>query len=136
MKRDESMLDDPRVRQFEDATVDLSSFHHREHLYIAHCYLRALPLEEALARFVRHLRRLAEFAGAPRKFHATMTWAYMVLLHEAMQNADDASFEALLERCPALLHEPRRVLLAHYDEIVLCSEQARQYFILPRRRSG
>lgn len=127
------MLNDPLVVAFERASVDARAFHHREHLYVAWCYLCELPLEEALARYVRHLRALATALGAPDKFHATMTWAYVVLLHEAMHRAPGASFDQLLADNPALLDHRQGALYDHYDRAQLESDAARRRFVLPRR---
>jgi hypothetical protein len=44
------MHTDPAVEAFESACVDPQQFHHRDHLYVAWQYLRAMPLEDALAR--------------------------------------------------------------------------------------
>lgn len=127
------MLTDPLVRAFEEATVDPAAFHHREHLYVAWCYLRALPLEEALARYVQHLRKLAAALGVPDKFHATVTWAYVVLLHAAMRRSPGATFDGLLAENPALLDHRGGALYAYYDREQLDSDEARRCFVLPRR---
>jgi hypothetical protein len=96
------VLTDQAVVAFEHATLDPATFGHREHLYVAWCYLRALPLEEALARYILNLRRITLLSGAPTKFHATMTWAYVVLLHSAMVRSPGADFDRLLGENPAL----------------------------------
>jgi hypothetical protein len=125
------MIDDPVVRAFESAVLPEGGFGHRQHLYVAHCYLRELPLEEALARYVRHLRRLAAALGAPDKYHATMTWAYLVTLHDAMADAPGASFDELVAARPELLGKD--LLLGHYDPSELAAPRARSHFVLPRR---
>lgn len=127
------MLSDPLVQAFEAATVDPTAFHHREHLYVAWCYLRALPPEDALARYVHHLRKLAAALGAPDRFHATITWAYLVLLHAAMARSPGVSFDDLLAANPTLLDHRGGALAAHYARDELASEDARRYFVLPRR---
>lgn len=127
------MLTDPLVQAFESATLDPAAFHHRDHLYVAWCYLRALPVEEALARYVRHLRQLAAAAGAPHKFHATITWAYVVLLDAAMDRSPGATFDQLLADHPALLDHRAGALHDHYDREQLDSAEARQRFVLPKR---
>lgn len=126
-------LADPFVQAFETATLDPSRFHHREHLYVAWCYLRALPLEEALVRYVVNLRRMTIALGAPEKFHATVTWAYVVLLAAAMERMPGASFEDLLGENPALLDHRSGALYDHYDAATLASDDARRRFVLPRR---
>ncbi len=124
---------DPLVVAFEAASIDPASFHHREHLYVAWCYLCALSLEEALARYVRHLRQLTRALGAPEKFHATVTWAYVLLVHDAMQRSPNASFDALLEENPALLDHRSGALSRLYDRAELDSDRARRHFVLPGR---
>lgn len=126
-------LTDPLVCAFESQAIDPAQFRHREHLYVAWCYLRELPLEEALARYVRHLRQLASALGVPGKFHATMTWGYVVLLHAAMEAAPDATFDELLARNPALADHRSGALHAFYDRDQLASDEARRRFVLPRR---
>jgi hypothetical protein len=124
---------DPLVVAFESRTVDPSKFRHKEHLYVAWVYLRALPLEEALARYVKHLRALATALGVPGKYHATMTWAYLLLLDAAMQEFPDASFEELLANKPALLDHKSGAIYDVYDASELATEAARARFVLPRR---
>jgi hypothetical protein len=127
------MIDDPLVRAFEAGTVDPAKFNHREHLYVAWCYLKALTLEDALLRYVRHLRLLASTLGVPGKYHATITWGYLVLLDEAMHDPElsCAGFDAVLEKHPTLLD--RHALHAYYKPEELASPAARQRFVLPRR---
>ncbi|WP_428266258.1 hypothetical protein [Haliangium sp.] len=124
---------DPLIQAFESASLDPGGFHHREHLYVAWCYLRELPLEDALARYVRHLRQLTIALGVPDKFHATITWAYVLLLRDAMDRSPDASFDELLADNPALLDHRAGALYGVYDRAQLDSDQARQRFVLPRR---
>jgi hypothetical protein len=127
------MLTDPLVRAFESRTIDPAQFRHREHLYVAWCYLRALPLEEALARYVRYLRELATALGVPGKFHATITWGYVVLLHAAIERAPDVTFDELLALNPSLADHRSGALYAFYNREELASDEARRRFVLPRR---
>ena len=133
-------IDDPLVRAFEERTLDPARFGHREHLYVAFQYLRAMPLEDALARYVGNLRRLAEALGAPGKFHATMTWAYVVLLDEAMHRpgAEALGFDELIARTPALADHRTGLLHDYYARDELEADEARRRFRLPRpmRRSA
>jgi hypothetical protein len=127
------MLNDPLVTAFETTSVDPAAFRHREHLYVAWCYLRELPLEEALARYVHHLRKLAIAHGVPDRFHATMTWAYVVLLHEAMHRSPGASFDDMLAENAELMDHRAGILYAYYDRAQLDSDEARRRFVLPIR---
>jgi hypothetical protein len=127
---------DPLVQSFEAGTLDPARFRHREHLYVAWCYLRELPLEEALPRYALHLRRLTEKLGVPGKYHATITWAYLILLDDAMHDPalEGAGFDALLARYPSLLDARGGMLSEYYDRAELDSDVARRRFVLPRAR--
>ena len=133
-----STLEDPLVRAFEASTVDGARFRHREHLYVAFCLLRALPFEEAAARYVGALRRLAAALGVPQKFHATMTWAYLTLLDEAMHRPglEAAGFDEVLAGTPALLDDGAALLRRHYGPGELDDPEARRRFVLPRGAPG
>jgi hypothetical protein len=127
---------DPVVVAFEDGTIDPARFDHRTHLYVAWCYLKHLEPEEALLRYVRHLRLLAAKLGVLDKYHATITWGYLVLLDTAMHDPTlaGASFDAVVAKYPSLLD--RRALYHYYDEEELRSAEARRRFVLPRGRTG
>jgi hypothetical protein len=129
-------LCDPLVLAFEAGTIDPPAFRHREHLYVAWCYLKALPAEDALARYVRHLRVLTVKLGVPSKFHATLTWAYVALLDGAMRDPAlvAADFEALLRRYPSLLDAKHGMIFDYYDAAELGSDVARSRFVLPQRK--
>src|SRR5262245_19145544 len=70
------------LRAFEDCTLPAELFDHREHVRLAWLYLRGAPLLVALDRFCRGLRRFAAAAGMPDRYHETITWAYLFLIHE------------------------------------------------------
>ncbi len=126
-------MDDELIDAFERGAIDPASFDHRAHLRVAWSYLRALPLEQAIARYVDGLKRLTTRFGVPHKFHATMTWAYLIVVHDAMQDATlaHASFDELVERRPELLD--RHIVLEHYAPGELDRAEARARFVLPRR---
>jgi hypothetical protein len=63
-----------------------------------------------------------------------MTWAYVVMLHDAMERAPGASFEAILAEHPALLDHKTGALYAHYTAAELEDPVAKRRFVLPRRR--
>lgn len=129
-----SWLEDPLVVAFENASVDPAVFDHRAHVFVAWCYLKELSLEQALPRYVEHLQKLTRKLGVPQKYHATLTWAYMVLLHDLMHEPSAAAldFAALMFRHPNVLN-PRVALSDYYDERELSSDRARHHFILPPR---
>lgn len=127
-----SPLEDPAVLAFEAARIDPAHFGHREHLYVAWCYLRMLPVEDALARYMKGLREVVRVLGVPEKLHVTMTWGYLVLLAEAMHSMPGAPFDALMEANPRLLTGGKALLEEHWSAEELASPAARARFVLPR----
>jgi len=123
---------DELIRDFEAGTLDATRFGHREHLRAAFWYLQHHPLEEALARFVACLKRLTHKLGVPDKYHATLTWGYLVLLDEARRERPQLSFDELLAANPQLMLPPAAALAPYYAQQLLLSDQARRHFVLPR----
>jgi hypothetical protein len=76
------------------------------------------------------LQTLTRTLGVPHKYHATITWAYLIVLNDSMQA--DETFDALLLRLPGLL-DARGALRDSYDDRELFSDRARDHFVLPRR---
>ena len=119
------------VERFESCTLPPWAFGHREHLFVAWTYLRATPFETAAARFITNLKRFASHHGATNKFHATVTFALLMLLAEAIDEHPKLDFDALLARHPELL-DTRKLLNRFYDLDTLDSDRARRTPLLPR----
>jgi hypothetical protein len=117
------------VTQFEECTLPPDSFSHRNHVRLAWLYLKEEPLLAALDRFRRSLKRYAGSLGASAKYHETITFAFLFLIHERMQQAPaDETFDAFAERNPELF---QKILLRYYREETLASPLAREVFVMP-----
>ena len=100
---------------------------HRAHVRLAWLYLREDSLLDALTRFVEGLKRYAGSLGASTKYHETITWAYLFLIHERMAREADFAFRQAWALCPdsietvlryvALLMEQKR-----FAEAILVAE--------------
>ena len=128
------MVDDEFVTAFESCAVAGDAFHHADHVRLAWIYLRRLPLLAAIERFTTSLRRFAAHHGATGLYHETITWAYLLLIHERMNG--EHSFEAFREANPELFRWKPSVLDAYYRPETLQSDRARQVFLLPDRVLG
>ena len=96
-------------------------------------HLRSYAAPEALVRFSRGLRRLAEKSGKPGLYHETVTWAYLFLINERMErDGRDAPWEEFARRNADLLAWRPSVLDAYYADGALDSPLARAVFTLPR----
>jgi hypothetical protein len=128
------MTDDEFLRRFEDCTLANTAFHHRDHVRLGWLYLRRYPALEALARFTEGLKRFAAANGKPGLYHETITWAYLLLIHERMARDETDSWEDFAQRNPDLLVWKPSVLDRYYEKETLGSELARRVFVLPDRR--
>ena len=128
-------LDDRElVAAFEACTLPNSAFHHREHVRVAWAYLREMPPAQALLRFTASLKRFAAAKGVPGLYHETLTWAYLLLIHERMaRGPEGATFEDFAAVHPDLLASRPSLLARYYNEETLRSELARRVFVFPDR---
>ncbi len=106
-------------------------------MLLAWTYLQRESFGLAGERFCTSLRRFAEARGKAGLFHATISWAYLTLIHERTAEGGQ-TFAAFVAANPDLLERGGAAVRSLYDEETLASERARRVFILPRqpRRQG
>jgi len=130
--RAEPLDDAAFIAAFEAGTP--GAFHHADHVRLAWLYLRRYPVLEALGRFGEGLRRFAAHHGKPGLYHETITWAYLLVIHERIARAEaPESWPAFAERNPDLLAWPSPILKALYRDETLWSDLARRVFVMPDR---
>jgi hypothetical protein len=124
------------IDAFERCAVPNDRFHHRDHVRLAWIYLRDLPLLDALGRFTTSLKRFAAANGHPELYHETITWAYLLLIHERMQRAQAGDFEKFASENADLFAWKPSILDRYYDRDILDSELARRTFVMPLQRGS
>lgn len=103
-------------------------FGHREHVHLTWLAVRRYGVPAAIRLVSDGIRRTARYAGAPQKYHATVSRAWVELVgYHAM--SDDDGFDAFAGRYPALLD--KRLLIRHYRPATLASSQARAGWVEP-----
>ncbi len=120
------------VEAFERGEIDPDAFDHEAHVYAAWRYLERFPLPVALERFDAALRQLTARLGVPGKYHATITWFFLLLIAERC-DADGGGDWRQFRRHNADLVEDRGILERYYHRQTLASNRARQAFVLPDR---
>ena len=125
------MTDRQLVDSFESLTYPADDFHHREHVRLGWIYLRDHPLLEALARFAESLKRFATHHGAAGKYHETITFAFLFLIHERMQRMPAVVFDDFAEANADLFEWQPSILERYYRAETLASELARRTFVWP-----
>jgi hypothetical protein len=124
--------DDELLRQFEDCSLPLERLRHSVHIQIAFLYLRKYPVLDVLGRFPAALTRYAEAHGKAGLYHETITWAYILLIHERMQRAGHAqSWAEFAATNPDLLTWSGTILKQYYRDETLSSGLARKIFLFP-----
>lgn len=118
------------LARFEAGDLDPAGFTHREHVRMGFELARRAPFTEAADRFARALKRMATAAGAPEKYHETITVAFMALIAERVREGEPGQdFGAFAVANPDLFD--RQVLTRWYDPAQLASPAARRAFVLP-----
>jgi len=126
------MNDFELMAAFEAGTPPAGGLPHRDHVRLAWLYLRRHDLRTALDRVSTGLRRLAAAAGKERRYHKTVTWAYVLLVHERMLADDDNStWKQFAAGNPDLLDWRNSILGRYYTPDRLGSEAARTSFLMP-----
>jgi hypothetical protein len=124
--------EDVLIGQFEDCSLPLDRFRHSVHIQIAFLYLCKYPVLDVLGRFPAALARYAEAHGKAGLYHETITWAYILLIHERMRRADHAQSWAEFAAANAdLMTWSGTILMQYYRDETLHSELARKIFLFP-----
>lgn len=126
------MTDSELMQRFEAATLSGDEFPHREHVRVAWLYLRDRPLLEVLDRFPRHLRALAEALGAPGLYHETVTWFFLMLVHDRIaRSGTGGSWQAFEEGNPDLFERSSSIMERNYRTETWQSALAKERFLIP-----
>lgn len=127
------LSDDDFLRQFEEASMGAEVLSHEAHFRIAWICLSRYPFDRALEKITDGIQRFDRQYAGGRKYHATITRAYMLLIHHRIQKQDHPNWAAFLENNRDLLKPVGDVLLRYYRPETLFSERARTEFMRPDR---
>ena len=113
---------------FAEVVGDTGRFGHREHVHVTWLAVRRFGTAEAVEVISDGIRRTARYAGAPQKYHATVSraWVELVACHSGTGEED---FDAFLARYPDLLD--KRLLSRFYRSTTLASVAARSGWVEP-----
>lgn len=128
-----SLTDRELVAAFEDTTLPVEAFHHREHVRTAWLFVTQYGMPDALERFSAALKRFAAAKAANGLYHETVTWAYLFVIAERVRDTPGLPWTAFAELHPDLLAWKPSVLDRFYTPERLWSDEARQTFVMPDR---
>ena len=115
--------------RIEQHQLPPEDFHHRDHVLVAFTMLSQYDFVEACSRYASTIRAMAEKAGAPEKFNATITFAFMSIIAERRARRPELGLDKFLATNADLLD--RQLLSCWYSSERLQSACARSQFLLP-----
>lgn len=99
---------------------------------MAFFYFRQYPPLIAMERFSDALRNFAARNGKPELYHATITWAYLLLIQERMaRGGKNQSWEEFARANGDLLEPHKELLRKYYRAETMASPLARATFVFP-----
>ncbi|MFG2089386.1 MULTISPECIES: hypothetical protein [unclassified Spirillospora] len=112
-----------------EVMASADAFGHRQHVHLTWLAVRRVGMPAAIALVSDGIRRPARYAGAPQKYHATVSRAWVELVAHHTAEHDRPDFAAFAERHPALLD--KRLLTRFYRSPTLAGAQARTGWVEP-----
>lgn len=104
-------------------------FGHRQHVRLTWLAVRRHGTDRAIALISDGIRQTTEYAGRPRKYHATLSRAWVELVGHHALHDEAADFDEFAARNPALLD--KRLLTRFYRSSTLAGEAARAGWVAP-----
>lgn len=104
-------------------------FGHRQHVNLTWLAVRRYGTQAAIGLVSDGIRRTARYAGAPQKYHETVSRAWVELVGYHAAQSDESDFSAFAEHHGALLD--KRLLLRFYRPATLASQEARSGWVAP-----
>ena len=129
---EESVTDE--LVALETGALDPANFPHAEHVRLGYEMLGRYGFGEAVARFSRGLRLLAEKSGRPEVYHETITIAFLALIGERRARSGRCDWEQFRAENADLLD--KRCLEGWYNPDQLRSDLARKTFCLPTKENS
>lgn len=133
MNATEELTDEELLTGFIETTLPKELFHHRQHVRAAWLFVRRDGMPDALREFSEALRRFADAKGATMLYHETITWAYLLLIHERQQRNPATHWTTFAAENEDLLVWKPSILDTLYRADTLWSDLARRTFVMPDR---
>ncbi|HZP52138.1 hypothetical protein [Actinocrinis sp.] len=109
------------------ATAD--RFAHRQHVHLTWLAVRRYGTVTAIGVVSDGIQRVARYAGAPQKYNATVSRAWVELVGHHADHCDAADFDTFADQNPVLLD--KKLLTRFYRPSTLASAEARTGWVAP-----
>ena len=104
-------------------------FGHREHVQLTWLAVRSCGTSKAISLVSEGIQSTARYAGAPQKYHATVSRAWVELVGYHVDEHPDVDFDAFVEQNSALLD--KRLLSRFYRSTTLAAAPAKDGWVEP-----
>jgi hypothetical protein len=104
-------------------------FGHREHVHLTWLAVRRCGVVEAVGLVSDGIQRTARYAGAPQKYHATISRVWVELVGYHVAESGESDFRAFADHHSALLD--KRLLTRFYRPATLAGARARTGWVEP-----
>jgi hypothetical protein len=123
--------DPPFGELMREVMAGAGRFGHRQHLQLTWLAVRRHGTGAAITLVSEGIQRTARYAGAPQKYHATVSraWVELVGHHATEPGPGPSDFDAFIGQNPALLD--KRLLTRFYRSSTLASAAARSGWVEP-----
>ncbi len=124
------MSDENFLAAFEATKLDPKTFNHEAHVRAGFLMVQQRGFAQAVPAYCQALKSFAASIGLDKKYHETITIAFLALINERLADQPDISWEKFCAHNPDILN--KNALLAFYTPEQLASPAARLVFQLPR----
>jgi hypothetical protein len=111
------------------AMAGVGRFGHRQHVHLTWLAVRRYGTDTAIEMVSDGIQRTARYAGAPQKYNATVSRAWVELVGHHAGCADTTDFASFADRNPELLD--KKLLTRFYLPSTLASDLARAGWVEP-----
>ncbi|WP_075184843.1 hypothetical protein [Teredinibacter haidensis] len=126
-----SDIDKSFLSAFENSTLEVTAFHHREHVRLAYIELVLNDVNGALQKIRNGLLRLLEQNGIDKsQYHETLTFAWVRAIRHFMSLTENTkSSEDFVRQNKWLLD--KEVMFNHYSRALISQEKSRSEYVPP-----
>jgi hypothetical protein len=119
----------PFAELMAEVMAGAEHFGHRQHVHLTWLAVGRFGTDAAVAVVSEGIQRTARYAGAPQKYNATVSRAWVELVGHHADQADAADYDSFAGQHPALLD--KKLLSRFYRSSTLASDAARTGWVPP-----
>jgi hypothetical protein len=112
-----------------EVMADADRFAHRQHVHLTYLAVRRYGTAAAISLVSNGIQGVARYAGAPQKYNATVSRAWVELVAHHTEHSGAADFDTFAAHNAALFD--KRLLTRFYRPATLAAEEARHGWVTP-----